>query len=505
MSDILERIAAVKREEVAAGRARRDLASVRAAAEASAQARDFAGALQRRVGAGEVAVIAEIKKASPSKGVLREDFRPAEIATSYERARRDRAQRADRRAVLPGLGRLPRGGARGVRRCPPCARISSSTPGRCSSRGRWAPTRSCSSPPCSTTRRCATSRRPRLRSAWRCWSRSTTLSELERALALRTPLIGINNRNLRTFEVSLETTLSLLRAGSAGAAGRHRKRHRHAGRHPPHARSRGSRLPGRRGVHARHRPRRSARLPGRVKAGELAAALATLPPAWAAVLPGWTEDRLRAVQDAVVAVSGDRPIAPDDPLRALRLVDPEAVKVVVIGQDPYPTAGHADGLAFSAGRGRPRSLARVFELLAEARPGFVAPDDLGARRLGASRRAAAQPGHDGRDRTQRQSSELWLASAHSRNSRVLERQGVAACFSPVGNQGARVLGRGKGAGLARDGADDASPVVRLRPLLHGRRQPFRRHGSPRRLVGDRPNEPRPCYSPGFVSEGCPSG
>jgi uracil-DNA glycosylase len=110
-----------------------------------------------------------------------------------------------------------------------------------------------------------------------------------------------------------------------------------------------------------------------VKAGELAAALATLPPAWAAVLPGWTEARLRAVQDAVGAASGDRPIAPEDPLRALRLVAPEAVKVAVIGQDPYPTAGHADGLAFSAGRGRPRSLARVFELLAEARPGFVPP------------------------------------------------------------------------------------------------------------------------------------
>ena len=79
------------------------------------------------------------------------------------------------------------------------------------------------------------------------------------------------------------------------------------------------------------------------------------------------------MQDAVVAVSGDAPIAPEDPLRALRLVDPEAVKVVVLGQDPYPTAGHADGLAFSAGKGRPRSLARIFELLAEARPGFVPP------------------------------------------------------------------------------------------------------------------------------------
>ena len=109
-----------------------------------------------------------------------------------------------------------------------------------------------------------------------------------------------------------------------------------------------------------------------MRASELAER-STLPPAWAAVLPGWTAVRLRAVQDAVVAVSADAAIAPDDPLRALRLVGPEAVKVVILGQDPYPTAGHADGLAFSAGKGRPRSLARIFELLVGARPGFVAP------------------------------------------------------------------------------------------------------------------------------------
>ena len=109
-----------------------------------------------------------------------------------------------------------------------------------------------------------------------------------------------------------------------------------------------------------------------MKASDLGAALAALPPAWAAVLPGWTPARLQAVQEAVTAVSGERPIAPEDPLRALRLVAPNAVKVVVIGQDPYPTAGHADGLAFSAARGRPRSLARVFDLLA-ARPAFTPP------------------------------------------------------------------------------------------------------------------------------------
>jgi uracil-DNA glycosylase len=111
-----------------------------------------------------------------------------------------------------------------------------------------------------------------------------------------------------------------------------------------------------------------------VRAGDLDAAFATLPEAWAGVLPGWTDEKRRAVCDAVLAISGDKTIAPDDPFRALRLVEPAAVKVVVIGQDPYPTAGHADGLAFSAGRGRPRSLARVFELLAETRPGFVPPE-----------------------------------------------------------------------------------------------------------------------------------
>jgi uracil-DNA glycosylase len=112
-----------------------------------------------------------------------------------------------------------------------------------------------------------------------------------------------------------------------------------------------------------------------VTADDLPAAFASLPPAWKAVLPGWTP----ALQDAVVAsvrrTSGDRPIGPPDPFRALRLVAPDAVKVVVFGQDPYPTAGHADGLAFSAGRGRPRSLARIFEVLARDRPGFTVPEN----------------------------------------------------------------------------------------------------------------------------------
>lgn len=109
-------------------------------------------------------------------------------------------------------------------------------------------------------------------------------------------------------------------------------------------------------------------------ADDLAAAFASLPPPWADALAGWTPALRQAVVANVRRVSGARSIAPPDPFRALRLVSPDAVKVVVFGQDPYPTAGHADGLAFSAGRGKPRSLARIFEVLARDRPGFAAPE-----------------------------------------------------------------------------------------------------------------------------------
>lgn len=85
MSDILNRILAVKREEIAAGLAARPVELLRAEAQAQVPARDFVGAIRARIDAGSAAVIAEVKKASPSKGVLREDFRPADIARAYER------------------------------------------------------------------------------------------------------------------------------------------------------------------------------------------------------------------------------------------------------------------------------------------------------------------------------------------------------------------------------------------------------------------------------------
>jgi uracil-DNA glycosylase len=110
-----------------------------------------------------------------------------------------------------------------------------------------------------------------------------------------------------------------------------------------------------------------------VTVNDLPAVFGTLPEAWASVLPGWSQSLRANVLSLIREVSGTRPIAPQDPFRALRLVRPEAVKVVVFGQDPYPTEGHADGLAFSAGRGKPRSLQRIFEVLAEDRPSFRAP------------------------------------------------------------------------------------------------------------------------------------
>ena len=85
MSDILKTILAVKAQEVAAAQAIKPLAVVRAEAEQAEPARDFFAAIRSKIAAGQPAVIAEIKKASPSKGILRADFRPAEIAASYAR------------------------------------------------------------------------------------------------------------------------------------------------------------------------------------------------------------------------------------------------------------------------------------------------------------------------------------------------------------------------------------------------------------------------------------
>lgn len=108
-------------------------------------------------------------------------------------------------------------------------------------------------------------------------------------------------------------------------------------------------------------------------ADDLPAAFAALPASWRALLPGWTDAAQAAVISGVRKVSAGRAIAPPDPFRALRLVAPSAARVVVFGQDPYPGAGHADGMAFSApSSGRP-SLRRIFDVLEADCPGWKRP------------------------------------------------------------------------------------------------------------------------------------
>ena len=209
MSDILQRIVAVKREEVARARSACDLVTLGRQALAAPPPRGFAAALRAKLVAGEPAVIAEVKKASPSKGVLREHFVPADIARSYE---------AGGAACLSVLTDEPffQGCAAYLQQ----ARAACSLPvlrkdflidpyqvvearamgadcilliAACLEDGLMAELEAC----------------------------ATELgldvlvevhdgAELDRALRLKTPLIGVNNRNLRTFEVSLDTTLGLL-------------------------------------------------------------------------------------------------------------------------------------------------------------------------------------------------------------------------------------------------------------------------------------------------------
>ena len=209
MSDILDRIVAVKRDEISLARRRRDLASVRRDAEQLGGQRDFIGAIRSKIAAGKAGVIAEIKKASPSRGVLRENFVPAAIAESYAE------HGAATLSVLTDVNFF-QGSAAFLRE----ARAASPLP---------------------------VLRKDFMVDAYQVFearemgadcilliaavlddalmidleAQAHALgmavlvevhdgTELDRALLLQTPLVGVNNRNLRTFEVTLQTTLDLL-------------------------------------------------------------------------------------------------------------------------------------------------------------------------------------------------------------------------------------------------------------------------------------------------------
>ncbi len=209
MSDILNRILATKREEISAALTRSSLAEVQAAARDTAPARDFVGAMRGRMEAGQAAVIAEIKKASPSKGLLRDDFQPAEIAASYAR------HGAACLSVLTDVQYFQGSAdylieARNACKLPVLRKDFMIVPYQVyEARALGAD--------CILLIVAALSLSEmqnmegiakELGMAVLVESHNAT--ELERALQLATPLQGINNRNLRTFETSLQTTLDLL-------------------------------------------------------------------------------------------------------------------------------------------------------------------------------------------------------------------------------------------------------------------------------------------------------
>ena len=210
MSDILNRIVEVKREEIRASRAARDLASVRRDAELLGGQRDFVGAMRQRVAQGRAAVIAEVKKASPSKGVLREDFVPSAIAESYERGGAACLSVLTDAQFFQGSA-LFLEQARAACTLPVLRKDFMIDPYQVfEARAMGAD--------CILLIAACLDDAQMLDLEAQAHSLGLAVLvevhdglELDRALLLKTPLVGINNRNLRTFEVTLETTLGLLK------------------------------------------------------------------------------------------------------------------------------------------------------------------------------------------------------------------------------------------------------------------------------------------------------
>lgn len=209
MSDILQRILAVKAEEEAAAKQAKPVDALRAEAAHAPPVRDFVGAIRARIAAGEPAVIAEVKRASPSKGLLRDPFNPAEIAASYA---------AGGAACLSVL--TDQQFFQGAHEHLVAARGACGLPVLCKdfvidayqvyeARAMGA----------DCILLIAAALGPEIMEHLEEVAASLGLAvlvevhngdELDQALRLATPLVGINNRNLRTFETRLETTLELL-------------------------------------------------------------------------------------------------------------------------------------------------------------------------------------------------------------------------------------------------------------------------------------------------------
>jgi indole-3-glycerol phosphate synthase len=208
MSDILDKIVAVKREEIAAAQKRKPLEAVRADAHSRVLTRDFEASLRAKIAAGKPAVIAEVKKASPSKGVLREDFIPADIAQSYaEHGAACLSVLTDAQFFQGSVDYLKQ------------ARASCHLPvlrkDFMVDAYQIYESRAMGADCVLLIAACLSDAQMQDFEAIACSLDMAVLvevhdqPELERALRLKTRLIGINNRNLKTFEVSLDTTLQL--------------------------------------------------------------------------------------------------------------------------------------------------------------------------------------------------------------------------------------------------------------------------------------------------------
>jgi len=218
MSDILKQILAVKAQEVTAAQNAKSLTTLKEEMGKVSHARDFVGAIRDKLAAGQAAVIAEIKKSSPSKGVLRVNFQPAEIAASYARngatclsvltdeqffqGSADYLKQARSACTLPVLRKdfvvdeyqIYQARAMGADAILLIAAALDVTQ----------------------------------MLAFEALAHNLGMAvlvevhngeELDAALRLSTPLIGVNNRNLRTFEVSLQTTLDLLPLIASSSSG----------------------------------------------------------------------------------------------------------------------------------------------------------------------------------------------------------------------------------------------------------------------------------------------